>query len=461
MMKKFNSILILLLLLINTVKGQVDVFNTTNLHPVSPTAFQFLKYVELPVSEYTGIPSINIPLYEIITDEIKIPLQLTYYSQGIRVSQEASWVGLGWDLQFGSIVQTINDRDDYDAEGGAFPVVKRLPDFFFNGDGSPRYLPNRYIGGANSDAYNDGVGWMNPYPIIQPVARQGFAIATNAYIPVEGDFSTQQEALFSSRYYDSEPDIFVASFLGHTLKFILDFKHNNKIVVLNEKGYVVSKTDTGFVIVAPTGSKFFFEIKRTLRNSTLTQAGNGGAVSSGNEAATNMYFLSKIITNNGKEISFGYLTTDEFSNYPDASQKLQKLTFLSSGASNNSRDFANVNAIGGQSQPADNLFTFTSYNSERYTYLNSITFQGGRVEFDLSDRSDIPGAKKLDLVKLINSNNLLVKSWKLNYTYFDATNVGGNGYDAQSLNSVAKSLLRLKLDNVQEVNGGSYQFSYN
>lgn len=460
MIKRLNLVLIVFLFFNSQVKGQVDRFNTTDLHPVSPTAFQFLKYVELPVSEYTGIPSISIPFYEVQVDEVKIPLQLTYYSQGIRVSQEASWVGLSWDLQVGSIVQTINDRDDY-YQGGSIPMVKKLPDFFFTGDGSPRYLPNRYIGGSGSNSSNNGVGWVNPYPIIQPVAKQGFAIATNAYVPINGDFNIQQGDLFTSRYCDSEPDIFVANFLGHSVKFILDFEDNNKIVVLNQKGYVVTKVVNGFNIIVPSGSKFFFELKRTIRNSNTTQAGNGGALSDGNEAATNIFFLSKIVTNNGKEMSFGYSTMAEQVNYPNATQKLQRLTSHGSYTSSNSRDFANANIIDGDRYPVDNLFTITSYNVEQFTYLNSITFPGGRIDFELSDRSDIPGAKKLDSLKLINSNERVVRSWKLNYTYFDASSVGGNGYDAATLSSAPKSLLRLKLNNVQEINGGTYQFVYN
>ncbi len=113
----------------NIVKGQIDKFNTINLHPVSPTAFQFLKYTEMPVSEYTGIPNISIPFYQINVDEVAIPVQLTYHAQGIRVSQEASWVGLGWDLQMGSIVQEINDKDDYGTYYGG-NYIKRRPDFF-------------------------------------------------------------------------------------------------------------------------------------------------------------------------------------------------------------------------------------------------------------------------------------------------------------------------------------------
>ena len=71
--------------------------NISGTNPVTPSAFQFVKYTEMPVSEYTGIPNISVPLYQINVDDIKLPVNLTYHAVGIQVSQEASWVGLGWD----------------------------------------------------------------------------------------------------------------------------------------------------------------------------------------------------------------------------------------------------------------------------------------------------------------------------------------------------------------------------
>jgi hypothetical protein len=85
-------------------------YQVQNYNPVSPSAFSFLQYTNMPVSEYTGIPDISIPLYQIEEDGVTVPVNLTYHAGGIRVSQEASWVGLGWDMNFGSIVQEVNDR---------------------------------------------------------------------------------------------------------------------------------------------------------------------------------------------------------------------------------------------------------------------------------------------------------------------------------------------------------------
>ena len=96
-----------------------------NTAPLPPSAFQFIKYGENPVSEYTGIPNISIPIYTIKVDNHELPIDLTYHAGGIKVADEATWVGLGWDLSFGNITQIINDRDDLSNS------EKMLPDYYF------------------------------------------------------------------------------------------------------------------------------------------------------------------------------------------------------------------------------------------------------------------------------------------------------------------------------------------
>jgi len=325
MAKRIILINAILILLIATTHAQEDRYNMTDLHPVSPTAYQFMKYTEMPVSEYAGIPEIAIPLYEINVDEVKIPIRLTYHSQGVRVSEESSWVGLGWDLRMGSIIQTINDRDDYgtDVEGAN---VKILPDYFpSNGDGSIRFLPLRNL---DPIAGMPSVGWSSPYPIIQPMPQQGFAVATNAYIPVNGVFQNQQNGLFATRWYDSEPDFFAASFLDDNLKFVLDFNNPGQLVVLNKTGYVVTKTTNGFSIVTPKGSTYFFEAESVIKNVTNSTNIEGitAPYTIGGDITSNIFFLTKIITRNKKVITFGYATTGSFTSYPSRSQKMQNLT---------------------------------------------------------------------------------------------------------------------------------------
>ena len=62
----------------------------------SPNSCALAQYVDYPVSLYTGTPSINIPIHTIETGPYSFPINLSYHASGIRVAQEATWVGLGW-----------------------------------------------------------------------------------------------------------------------------------------------------------------------------------------------------------------------------------------------------------------------------------------------------------------------------------------------------------------------------
>ncbi|WP_448698219.1 hypothetical protein ACFGVR_15480 [Mucilaginibacter sp. AW1-3] len=70
----------------------------------APNAASLGKYGEYPVSLYTGVPNINIPLYELTAGRIKIPLRLSYHAGGIKVEEIASSVGLGWSLNAGGVI---------------------------------------------------------------------------------------------------------------------------------------------------------------------------------------------------------------------------------------------------------------------------------------------------------------------------------------------------------------------
>ena len=82
---------------------------------VTPTEYQFQKFGQLPISEYTGNPTIDIPLWNIQIREYSLPITLKYHSKGIKVAEESDWVGLGWDLSFGSITQIVYDKNDLDS----------------------------------------------------------------------------------------------------------------------------------------------------------------------------------------------------------------------------------------------------------------------------------------------------------------------------------------------------------
>ncbi|SUB77358.1 Uncharacterised protein [Porphyromonas macacae] len=70
----------------------------------SPTATNLGLYGEIPVSYYTGIPDISIPLYEIKGKKLRVPLRLRYHPAGIRPEIHPGPVGLGWSLEAGGVI---------------------------------------------------------------------------------------------------------------------------------------------------------------------------------------------------------------------------------------------------------------------------------------------------------------------------------------------------------------------
>lgn len=73
----------------------------------SPEASAFQRYGEYNVGEYTGNVQICIPLYTINCHDIQLPLNLAYLGGGIKVNEEATWVGLGWNLVYGGCITRI------------------------------------------------------------------------------------------------------------------------------------------------------------------------------------------------------------------------------------------------------------------------------------------------------------------------------------------------------------------
>jgi hypothetical protein len=276
--------------------------------------------------------------------------------------------------------------------------------------------------------------------------------------------------MLASRAYDSEPDLFTANFLGHALKFIRDFSDGSALVILNKKTYKVVKTTNGFCITTATGSKYYFELKSEIENLSYSESIDvQGALPSGTagyETSTIMYFLTQITTAKGNAITFQYDTTSLSEGYPGYSDKFQALT----DSTNNTMLvppwgtdlYVSINSTGDALQPNGTFKTFSG-NREHYVYLKSITYPGGRIDFQTSSRSDITNGKKLDQIQLKTLDSTVVKTWQLDYSYFDTLAISGNGYTYGSgspLSPEARSSLRLKLLDVKELKGGVYSFTY-
>lgn len=86
------------------------------LTPKSPNSAAFEKYGQYEVSLYNGLPTIEIPLHEFKVGNVNVPIKLTYHASGIKVTDQATWVGMGWTLHTGgSLTRMVQGRADEQA----------------------------------------------------------------------------------------------------------------------------------------------------------------------------------------------------------------------------------------------------------------------------------------------------------------------------------------------------------
>ncbi len=81
--------------------------------PIEPSMASLGRYGTYQVDLHNGLPQISFTLYEVNSGSLSVPIVLSYHGGGVKVSEEASWVGLGWDLNIGgSITRTVKGRAD-------------------------------------------------------------------------------------------------------------------------------------------------------------------------------------------------------------------------------------------------------------------------------------------------------------------------------------------------------------
>lgn len=66
--------------------------------PPAPEAASLAKCINFPVDYNTGVPRIEIPLFELKGRESSLPLVISYHAGGFKAKEESAYTGLGWSL---------------------------------------------------------------------------------------------------------------------------------------------------------------------------------------------------------------------------------------------------------------------------------------------------------------------------------------------------------------------------
>ena len=240
----------------NIVTPNASFQSIVNVVPPSPDAASLGKYGEIPVSLYTGTPSIDIPLYE-INRAVRVPISLSYHASGVKVDEIASMVGMGWVLNAGGVItKTIHG------------------------------MPDDILGGLQT---TDGRNKFNQY-------------RTNTMTYAESQLY-EKDVLNGG--YDTEPDEYYYNFLGRSGKMVFDELNNP--VLLGEQWLKITIISSGFMITDEQGTKYFFTEKETTRPTTYCLTKNV------NYTATMAWYLAKIEPIAGSIITFDYYTRSNIS----------------------------------------------------------------------------------------------------------------------------------------------------
>lgn len=171
----------------------------------TPEVSQLVKSELIPINYATGRAEYSIPIFEVKEGNISIPIMLKYSSNGIKVNQESTNVGLDWVLiAGGSVTKFVNDIDD-----------------------------NKYRVNQNASNYSRQIWdqtWETFLTVYDPSYDWGQYISKKGWMINDSDIEYMPDSKITATssnfelYTDLAPDTFFAVAPGLNSKFYLNKK---------------------------------------------------------------------------------------------------------------------------------------------------------------------------------------------------------------------------------------------
>lgn len=243
-----------------------------------PNAASLIKSVNYPVNEYNGTVDISVDVCTIKDGDIEIPLKLSYNSSGIKVSEEASWVGLGWSLSGSGIIvkQIMGEEDNY----SSYHSVNT--DYLFPSSPIERYAPATY--------YADTLYHYTVY-------RKAF----------EGVY---------------KPDIYSYNFGGYSGRFYIDMRTEkayqiNPVTDIRFEKINISSGYENWKATTEDGASYYFTLVTTTTESL------------GGKIVERAFHLTELVKPNGQLVHYNYTQLGQSISTPYNSTSVEgKLTYF-------------------------------------------------------------------------------------------------------------------------------------
>ena len=405
----------------------LDKFNTDYFR--SPEAAAFKKYGEESVNEYTGTADISVPLYTIKSKDIEIPLVLRYDASGIKVEQEASWVGLGWNLMVGGCINYVC----------AGALDQKMDCSSISTKTWTEYLTNMKTPNSNGTQYfNYGKNNINTW---METVNHSFAFDS----PYRDQLSMDMRNYLMWGY--GERDFYSVNVLGKSFKFFIDPATLNYHIIgeagegykidfgrdsYDQKGIGNPRDISEWTITDSNGYIYFFNNADVIHE-------NGG------HRYNSCWYLTEIQTPLGEKVKLTYTKCAG----TERTRLTESYTIVSNSTSNTDAKYGSKGVY----------HPYIHYGSTTTSYLNEIKTSNQTITFSTTESNQCSG-RKLDAIT-VKSNNTVIKTIKFTYGSFEYDkNIGGNLFPAKN----ATAELRLKLNNIKEIASGetlTTSFSYN
>lgn len=400
---------------LNVFSQSSESYQTPNYAPKSPEAAAFLKYGNYPVNLSTGVPNISIPIYTIDVNGFSLPITLDYHASGVKVEQEASWVGLGWNLNFGAqvILNVKDDVDENNSETNNLPNLNSILTYYNS-------HPYDMMGGPILNEKLDLSRVKDSYSFSSPTAS--------------GEFFINYDTTGNITHFEIlPPDAF-------------------KIETIS--GITSPTGGRGFKITDPAGNVYLFGTSEKSKMLNYGQTFNQGDYLSA-------WYVDEIRTPNNEVINFTY-DDDGITEERVISQKADIV-----------KSVTNCNCSSMYYTESEVIHPITTMANTTYTHIKrikDITFNGGKskISFSRTDgREDVKNGynnyttknystSKLSYINIEQQDNQqefqFVRGYQFLYSYFNPTATGSNIHLTK----------RLKLDKLVDLidDYDVYEFKY-
>ncbi len=397
--------------------------------PKSTEAASLMKAIMYPVNYSTGLPQIEIPIYEIkLKDGTVLPIKLTYHASGYKPTEEKQRIGIGWTLE-------------------AEPQISRS----VNGNPDEEYYlthtdHNNLIGDDRNrtEAIYGGDADFQPDHFFYKLMNKSGSFISKSPVTGDGDW---QKCFFTVPYdpitiYGSPDDYFLINDNGYRYAFT---KKNSmsrlKIRNTSFTSYELTQYPTVYktdLIVSPFNEEIKFSYSDFIddRNgyNKITRRNNTNSYSVWVEEPTESVYAAPLFSQDGLGFNLGYgkyYIMDLMSSIYSSMVAQGETNSRFGGLIKTTRNFYEANTKYGHTsliaknglreietyaldnEPYSDIpLEYRDNSIERFGQLSNIQFPDGTIEF--TDKSLVEGEYQvLDYILIKDKQNNIIKKIQL------------------------------------------------